>query len=444
MEVAERPAAAPRPAPPGRRRGVPLLAAAVAAAAAAGLYAAAVACHPLPAMLTGFDLRVYRGAGLLAWHDEARLYRWQLIPGARFTYTPFAAALFALATPLPAAAALWLMAAVSLLALPAAVWLTAGQLGWTGRRRAALACAVTAAALWTEPVQRALHVGQVELLLMAVVIGDLGQPAARRWRGAGIGLAAGVKLVPLIFIPYLLVTRRFRQAAVAAAVFAATAVAGWAALPGASAQWWLGRDFLAAGRTGFVGFGANQSLRGLLTRLAGGSPGGTVAWLVLAVAVGLAGMAAAAALHAARRPVAGWLCCALTGLLVSPISWDHHWVWIAPGLAAGADAALRVSGRARCAAWALLAAAGLAFAAWPSLWNRRAALVPCGLIWYPPGTVPGLSARSPHPEYAWHGLGLLAGNAYLLCGLAALAVLLAAAARSRNLVLGTPRLREAA
>jgi alpha-1,2-mannosyltransferase len=135
--------------------------------------------------------------------------------------------------------------------------------------------------------------------------------------------------------------------------------------------------------------------------------------------------------------VAGWLCCALTGLLVSPISWDHHWVWIAPGLAAGADAALRASGRARQAAWGLLAALGLAFAAWPSLWNRRAALVPWGLIWYPPGTAPGLSERAPHPEYAWQGIGLLAGNAYLLCGLAALAVLLAAAARSRNLVLGT-------
>ena len=246
-------------------------------------------------------------------------------------------------------------------------------------------------------MQRTLHVGQVELLLMAVVIWDLGQPATRRWRGLGIGLAAGVKLVPLIFIPYLLVTRRFRQAAVAAAVFAATAAAGWAALPAASAQWWLGPDFLAAGRTGFVGFEANQSLRGLLTRLAGGSPGGTVAWLVLAVAVGLAGMAAAARLHAAGQPVAGWLCCALTGLLVSPISWDHHWVWIVPGLAAGADAALRAAGRARPAAWGLLAALGLAFAAWPSLWNRRAALVPWGLIWYPPGTASGLSDALPAP-----------------------------------------------
>src|ERR1039458_1293548 len=88
--VAERPAVASPLAPPGRRRGVPLLAAAALMAAAAPLYAGAVACHPLGAMLTGFDLRVYRGAGLLVWHDEARLYRWQLIPGARFTYTPFA------------------------------------------------------------------------------------------------------------------------------------------------------------------------------------------------------------------------------------------------------------------------------------------------------------------------------------------------------------------
>jgi alpha-1,2-mannosyltransferase len=407
-------------------------------AGAAGLYAAAIACHPLGLMLTGFDLRVYRGAGLLVGHGAARLYGWQLRPGARFTYPPFAALLFAGVAALPWPAALWLMAAASMAALAGTVWLTAGQLGWAGRSRLGLAAAVTAAAFWTEPVQRALHLGQVELLLMALVVWDLGQPAGRRCRGAGIGLAAGVKLVPLIFIPYLLLTRRFRPAAVASGVFASTAALGWAVLPQASARWWLGGDFLTASRTGFIGFQANQSLRGLLTRLAGGTGPATAIWLGLAALTAAAGLLAAARLHAAGRPVAGWLTCALTGLLVSPISWDHHWVWLAPALVLLADAARRgTPRRLRRACWAALGLLGLAFGGWPSLWRPAAPLVPWGLIWYPPGTSSGLSVTGQHPEYTWTGMQLLAGNLYVLCGLLLFAGLLAAAARCapRTLVL---------
>jgi alpha-1,2-mannosyltransferase len=407
-------------------------------AAAAGLYAAAIACHPLGLMLTGFDLRVYRGAGALVWHGAARLYGWQLLPGARFTYPPFAALLFAAVAPLPWPAALWLTAAASMAALAGTVWLTAGQLGWAGPARLGLAAAVTAAAFWTEPVQRALHLGQVELLLMALVVWDLSQHGRRRWRGAGLGLAAGVKLVPLIFIPYLLLTRRFRQAAVASAVFAGTVAMGWAVLPQASARWWLGGDFLTASRTGFVGFQANQSLRGLLTRLAAGTGPATAIWLGLAALTAAAGLLAGARLHAAGRPVAGWLTCALTGLLVSPISWDHHWVWLAPALALLASTALRNRpARLRWACWAALGLLGLAFGGWPSLWRPAAPLVPWGLIWYPPGTASGLSSTARHPEYAWTGLHWLAGNLYVLCGLLLFAGLLATAARCapRTLVL---------
>src|ERR1041384_6233703 len=118
------------------------------------------------------------------------------------------------------------MAGASLAALGLSVWLTLGALGWTGRRRLAGSLTVTAVALWTEPVQRTLPLGQVELLLMALVIGDLCLAGRRWWQGAGIGLAAGVKLVPLIFIPYLLLTRRFRQAAVATGTVVAPAGAG--------------------------------------------------------------------------------------------------------------------------------------------------------------------------------------------------------------------------
>jgi alpha-1,2-mannosyltransferase len=80
------------------------------------------------------------------------------------------------------------MTAASILALAAAVWLSFGGVGWAGPPQAGAALAVTAVALWSEPVQRVLHLGQVELLLMALIVADLCRPGHRWWRGAGIGL----------------------------------------------------------------------------------------------------------------------------------------------------------------------------------------------------------------------------------------------------------------
>jgi len=413
-----------------RRRKLVLLIGAVALAGAMCVYALSVAAHPAGTLLGGYDLRVYRDAGLITRHNSAILYRWQLVPGIRFTYTPFAALLFAAATVLPWLALKAAMAGASILALVVTVWMTFGALGWRGRARLGIVCAIGAVAFWTEPVQRALHLGQVELLLMVLVVWDLRQPSRRWWQGAGIGLAAGIKLVPLIFIPYLVITGRFRQAAVAVAALAATVAAGWAALPRASAQWWLGPEFLRADRTGFVGFVANQSLRGVITRLAGSVNAATPAWLAISAATFALGLIAAALLHHSGRTAQGWAACALTGLLVSPISWDHHWVWIAPILAVLADQAVRARGIPRWSGWALLAGLALIFGAWPSLWRSHAALVPWGLIWYAPGTPAGAYSQASPSEYHWHGLALLAGNAYILAGLVLFAMMVGSAARA--------------
>ncbi len=391
-------------------------------ALALAAYLAEVAAHPLHEMLTWFDLRVYVAAGQAVRHAPDTLYAGQMVPGFRFTYTPFAALVFAAWTPVPWGVLTWLMTASSMAALGVAGWCTLGALGWPGRRRLTATLAVTAVALWTEPVQRALHVGQAELLLMAVVIWDLCQPDRRRWKGAGVGLAAAIKLVPLIFIPYLVLTRRFRAAAAALVTFGVLAAVGFAALPQASWQWWFGADFLRAGRTGFVGFLANQSLRGLFTRQSASLADGLWWWLGAAALAGVAGLIIAARLHRAGRPVHGWLTCALTGLLVSPISWDHHWVWVAPGLAVLADAAVRAGGAARRACWALGGALAAVFGAWPML-GRPGPLVPWGLIWLAPGS-PGTAGSHPwSSEYHWHGLTWLAGNLYVLAGLASFAAL---------------------
>ena len=291
--------------PASRWRGWILPAAAAACALSLAAYLAEMAWHPGP-MLNWYDLNVYDHAGLIVRSLPRQLYAWQLQPGIKFTYTPFAAVLFAVCSLLPWAMLRWLMTLASLAALTGTVWFTLGALGWRGRARAAALLALTAVALWIEPVQRALHLGQIELLLMALIVWDLCQSDGRRWKGAGVGLAAGIKLVPLIFIPYLLLAGKRRQAAVAAAVFAGTVVIGFAALPHASAQWWLTGYFLHAGNVGDVGSLLNQSLFGLVTRAAGSVRAATVVWLGLAAAVTALGLAAAAALHRSGRTVR-WL-----------------------------------------------------------------------------------------------------------------------------------------
>ena len=208
------------------------------------------------------------------------------------------------------------------------------------KRRLAYLVMMVAAALLTEPVQQTLGLGQVNLLLMLLITADLLTGGAltpggrtRWWHGIGIGIAAGVKLTPLIFIPYLLLIRRYRQAAVAAVTFAVTIALGYAILPRDSGDYWADRLFLNANRIVFLGTRGNQSLRGIAIRLAGSVTSGTAPWLALAAVVVIAGLLRAAVLYRAGHPVPAMLAGALTGLLVSPLSWDHHWGWVALGLA---------------------------------------------------------------------------------------------------------------
>ena len=352
------PEAVPRRRSPKAARALPVAGAIVAAAAAAA-YVAALATHPWKSMLNGFDLQVYLGGAREALHHAANLYSWHYRHdlGIQFTYTPFAALLFAGGLAVPFQLLMGLVSVAGTFGLAATVWIALRELGWRSLpARAGATLLVTGLAFWTEPVQRALYLGQVELVMMALIVWDMCQPDRRRWKGAVLGVTAGIKLVPLLFIVYLLMTRRFRQAAVACAAFAATVVIGFAALPRPSVSWWLKLNFLEAGRTGFVGDQQNQSLRGIVTRLFGSVAAGQLPWLAVAIVVGLAGLAAAVVLHNSGRsygPFAGLLTCSLTALLVSPISWDHHWVWIAPAVAlfASLGAHARRAARAGWLGW---------------------------------------------------------------------------------------------
>ncbi len=417
--------------------------------------------HGSYATIDPADLRVYDDGGLIIRHVRPTydpsfkypLYDWPKSKVAlKFTYTPFAALVFAVISYIPWSVLPRLSQVANLFFLVAATWFTAGALGcrsWRPRLGAALLGA--AAGLVTEPVFRTMYLGQINLLLMALIIGDLQQPDRRRLKGVATGIAAGIKLVPLVFIPYLLLTRRFRAAAMATGAFAVTVLGGFAVVPGESSDWWFRGLFFADGRAGFPGWGGNQSLRGILTRLAGSVSGAAGAWLVVALLVAVIGLAAAVILDRAGHAMLAILTTALVGLLDSPISWDHHWVWVVPGMMAASyyaarawrDGRLGSPGRRAAARWcgALAGLLLLIFAPWPGSWWSVPVTGPgdftSGLIWAGPNsrvkTYTLFGDNPAYKEYHWQGLENLSGNAFVLAGAALLILLAVIAVRVRRL-----------
>jgi alpha-1,2-mannosyltransferase len=408
--------------------------------------------------LNEVDLTVYRDGGLIVRHASpyydphayAPLYDWGGYSSLalKFTYTPFAAIAFAAVSLLPWAVTSALSVIVNVAALLAALWFTFGGLGYRHRRvRLGATLLAAAATFWLQPVVRTIYLGQINLILMAAIMGDLCQPdltaSGRRrwWKGAVTGIAAGIKLVPLIFVPYLLITRRFREAAATLGGFAATVAVGFAVLPHDSSRWWLHGMFASDGsRAGFMGWAGNQSLRAIITRFAGSVAAGQGPWIVAAVIALILGLTAAYLLDRAGYPVPALLATALTGLLVSPVSWDHHWVWIALAVAvtghyavAAARRPQQAGGERRTARWlwALIAGMIFFFAAWPdAIWEgaRNLGNFSLGFLWAQANTNPVQFAQHGdqpgYVEYHWHGFQLLWGNAYILAGVALLLIAL--------------------
>jgi alpha-1,2-mannosyltransferase len=425
--------AARLPGAAGARQGAWLIGAGVAALVLAGIWYWHLALVPHGIRTFPVDLNVYRDAGLIVrqvrpFYRASRpspLYNWPGPPhyiGLRFTYTPFAALPFALMSHLSLPTLDMLFTIAALLAVPAAIWITCRELGVPAdERRAGLTLISMAVALLAEPVLRTIVLGQVDLLLMVLVVWDLCQPDRRWWKGAGVGIAAGIKMVPLIFIPYLLLTRRYRQAAVAAVTFGLTIALGFVVLPRDSATWWLHGFFMRGSYFKDDMYAGNQSLLAVVLR--SGSPAWHSEWQAVAVLAAVVGLVTSALLDRAGHRVAGMLTCALTGLLVSPISWDHHWCWIILAFPVLAHYAMQARGRGRKALFAGLAVfIAAVFGAWPTwLWGERhdPAGWGWGIFWAPP--------NGHKTERTWHGLELVVGNAYVFTGVLMLMALLAVA-----------------
>jgi alpha-1,2-mannosyltransferase len=291
------------------------------------------------------DLDVYRIGGRV-WLRHGNLYG--VLPttssGVRlpFSYPPIAAVLLSPLSLLPLAVdgALLTLSGIALTALVLRVFLLSAAgpraasswtLGW-----------LLPAALFLEPVRNTLDYGQVNIALMALVSLDC-LPATVRWpRGAGVGLAAAVKLTPAAFVLFFLCRGDRRAAGTAAVSFAVASAAGFLLAWHDSVRYWTSIVF-QAGRPGNPVYAANQSIQAVLGRagLDPRTPGGTAAWLALSAIVLV--LACVAMRRAVVRAEDAWALSlnAFAALLISPISWSHHWVWGEPGLLALAVGSLR-------------------------------------------------------------------------------------------------------
>lgn len=348
--------ASSRPSGPGAEPPAPVAGAAALTAAglllAVSFAALAVVALVQPTPLA--DALVYRAEGAAVLHGQdlyaIRVTRWRL-PA---TYPPFAALLFAPAAWLPVS----VLKAV-FLAMNGVLTLCLVRLScrFAGLRVGAVGvCVVTAFALWLEPVFQTLLFGQINLALTCAVLWDLtrppgtrlrgprppgSRPRTARLRGAAVGIAAGIKLTPAIFIVYLLLRRRYREAGVATAACAGTVLLGALFLPGATVDFFTRRVF-ETGRVGRSWIVDNQSMYGLLTRILHQPALPEAVFVLATVTVAVAWLWLAARVADERW---GVLLTGVTALLVSPISWSHHWVWCLPLVAL-----LLADGRRRYAA----------------------------------------------------------------------------------------------
>jgi alpha-1,2-mannosyltransferase len=316
----------------------------------------------------GFDLDIYRDA-VQAFRAGRPVYDLTFALGLPYTYPPITLSLLTPLSTLEAAEALPVMTALSLTAVFLTVWFVTGLTGYRGiAGRTGVAGAVTGLALWLEPVSSNLSLGQVNAVLMLLVVADLAAPDRVWLKGAGIGVATACKLVPGIFVVYLVLTRRLRAATVAAAAFVLMTIAGCVTAPEASDAYWLHGLFLDPSRVAAAtgpGFVANQSVRGFLLRSCGNTAGAAAMWVLLALAIIGAGLTLARLAHRRGEEAVAVVTVAFTALLVSPVSWSHHWVWVAVLLPVLLDVVLRNDGRVQTVASGLLPAWTLMLLTWP-------------------------------------------------------------------------------
>lgn len=305
---------------------------------------------------TRFDMDVYRIGGQI-WHQGLSLYADGSMPFTTdgiwlpFTYPPFAALLF---TPLGEIPLTVASIGISLVTAALLIYVTTLSLALldigSRENRWWLATGLSIVTIWFNPFWMTLGFGQINVVLMALIMVDVfvlhrratdGSDSPARWgRGVLTGIASAVKLTPLVFLGVFFIAGRFRAVVIGLVTFAAAAGIGWLWMPDDSRTYWTDTLFHTA-RIGQPEGRINQNLNAAGLRLFGDGSAASYWWIGTGLAVTLLALLAARSWHPvtafAPGPMTGRVgalsvtcIVAVWGLLVSPTTWAHHWVWCIP------------------------------------------------------------------------------------------------------------------
>lgn len=321
--------------------------------AALGAVVAIWGCYVLVQLVTlhgngiGYiDLLVYRAGGHAVLEgtsmyspdfDEVN----QSPNGLPFTYPPFSGLAFvpfALLPPTVAKAAMLLTNAAATV-----VFFTLIVVGSQGKwhrlrswgafsapvstRTAVVVVAAATLFVATTPVRETFNHGQVNMVLAAMVAADILLPNPSWPRGLLVGLAVAVKLTPAVFVGYFLVTRQWRALAVSLVTAAGAFALAWLLMPADTVRYFTG-VLMDTNRIGGLSYASNQSIRGVLERIPALASVSDVLWLVGVAVVLAVAIVAIGVNYRSGDPVAALLAAAFIGLLCSPVSWGHHWIWL--------------------------------------------------------------------------------------------------------------------
>jgi alpha-1,2-mannosyltransferase len=324
------------------------------------------------------DVDVYRMGGQ-AWLDGRPLYsggvtfHTPIHLDLPFTYPPLAAIVFCPLAWLgmPAASVAITLITLALLVVSTMIVLTRLDVWNTARlvpgpawlRRWWLAVVISAAAaIWLEPVVSTFAFGQINVVLMTLVIADC-VPRRTPWpRGLLLGLGIALKLTPAVFLLYLLLRRDRRATLTSIASFVAATLAGFVLAWRDSWEYW-GDTVHNTDRIGAASLNTNQNIAGALARLGLGDHERFLPWVAACLLVLALTIWAMRRVLRAGETTLAVICNALFGLVVSPVSWSHHWVWMLPAVLVTAV----LGWRRRSVALAAVSAAGLALMIWPPI-----------------------------------------------------------------------------
>lgn len=289
------------------------------------------------------DSDVYR-AGAQAFLDGLNLYEQDYVVGGiqlPFTYPPIATVVF---TPLLLVPSSTMGVLLTLLSAVLMWWCIAIVLrrvipGISTYDSRLFALFILPIALFTEPVNQTLQFGQINILLMTLVLMDTFTRKPWLPRGFWIGLAAAIKLTPAVFGLYFLVKRDWKGAITSIVSGVGFTLLAFALLPSSSVQYWT-ETLSDPSRIGNLSYITNQSIRGMFSRLMHENQEAVeLIWMASIVLVLIGVTIAMVRVFRAGSVHGTVLLNSLIALLCSPVSWSHHWVWLIPitlGFAAGA------------------------------------------------------------------------------------------------------------